>query len=86
MIRRLSIIYLLLELAAIGFVFLLNGCDEQQQHGGFTPPPMPVEVARVGVGSVVDRFTAVGSIEAGEAITVTSEIDGIVVDLLVRQT
>ncbi|MFH1843229.1 MAG: efflux RND transporter periplasmic adaptor subunit [bacterium] len=63
-------------------LLLVVGCsDRQSSGGGFTPPPMPVEVASVGIGTVVDRFTAVGNIEAGEAITVTSEIDGIVVDL-----
>ena len=45
-------------------------------RGGF--PPMPVEVSRVTVQPVVDRFDGVGTIEALEAITVVSEIDGAV--------
>ena len=44
-------------------------------------PPMPVEVAQVKVQKVADKFEAVGTIEALEAITVVSEIDGAVVSL-----
>jgi len=49
--------------------------------GGFRPPPMPVEIAVVVQERVADRFEAVGTIEASEAITVVSEIDGVVVQL-----
>ena len=49
--------------------------------GGFRPPPMPVEVAVVVQEPVADRFEAVGTIEASEAITVVAEIDGVVVRL-----
>src|SRR5437016_5264106 len=48
---------------------------------GFKPPPMPVETAPVIQERVADRFEAVGSIDASEAITVVSEIDGVVVRL-----
>ncbi len=48
---------------------------------GFRPPPMPVETALVVQERVADRFEAVGTIEAAEAITVVSEIDGTVVRL-----
>lgn len=41
-------------------------------------PPTPVEAAVAVSGSVRDEFTAVGTLEAGELITVTSEISGIV--------
>lgn len=44
-------------------------------------PPMPVEVAGAKVQSVTDKFEAVGTLEASEAITVVSEIDGAVVGL-----
>ena len=57
------------------------GCSQEEAGGGFSMPPMPVEVAEVTEGPVVDRFTVVGSIEAGEDITVVSEIDAIVVSL-----
>lgn len=41
-------------------------------------PPMPVEVSPVVVQKVTDRFEAVGTIEALEAITVVAEIDAAV--------
>ena len=41
-------------------------------------PPMPVEVSPVVVQKVEDKFEAVGTIEATEAITVVSEIDAAV--------
>jgi membrane fusion protein (multidrug efflux system) len=44
-------------------------------------PPMPVEIAEARVQKVTDRFEAVGTIEAMEAITVVSEIDGTIVGL-----
>jgi membrane fusion protein (multidrug efflux system) len=44
-------------------------------------PPMPVEIAEAKIQKVTDRFEAVGTIEAMEAITVVSEIDGTIVGL-----
>lgn len=66
---------------------LLAGCgkDSQQAAGGFSRPPTPVEAAPVAVEAVTDRFTTVGTIEAGESILVTGEIDGIVTDLPFRE-
>src|SRR5262245_40035843 len=58
---------------------LVFGCSGGDNHaGGFSLPPMPVEVANVERQNVTDRFEAVGTIEALEAITVVSEIDGTV--------
>jgi membrane fusion protein (multidrug efflux system) len=57
-----------------------SGCDQEGQ-GGFSPPPMPVEIAVAAEQPVSDRFEAVGTIEAGEAITVVAEIDAAVVRL-----
>ncbi len=60
-------------------ILLVAGCSEEQGGaGGFSMPPMPVEVARAERGLVQDRFAAVGTIEAIEAITVVSEIDAAV--------
>ena len=68
---------------------LLSGCSKrgaaQGGAGGFKMPPMPVEVASVVQAPVVDRFDAIGTLEAGEAITVVSEIDGTVVELPFRE-
>ena len=58
------------------------GCQGQRQRpGGFARPPTPVETAVVGQEMVADRFEAVGTIEAGEAITVVAEIDALAVSL-----
>lgn len=64
----------------------LGGCSGKQAKagaggGGFSRPPMPVEAASVTEQTVQDRFEAVGTVDAGDAITVVSEIDGIVVSL-----
>jgi membrane fusion protein, multidrug efflux system len=68
--------------AVIGLSLLaVAGCSKNQASGGFTPPPMPVEAAEVVSGSVVDRFEAVGTIDAINSITVASEIDALVRDL-----
>jgi len=65
--------------AGLALLLLLAGCGRDgKQGGGFQRPPTPVEVVPVKVGPVVDRFTTVGTLAADEAITVTSEIDGIV--------
>ncbi len=55
------------------------GCNEDNQGGrGFAPPPTPVEIATVTPRTVADRFEAVGTIEAGESVTIVAEIDGVV--------
>jgi len=59
-------------------LLLAAGCGDRQQQGGFSRPPTPVETARVTRTTVVDRFTAVGTIEAGESVTIVSEIDAAV--------
>jgi len=56
----------------------VSGCSREEAGGGFAFPPMPVETAIVKPGTVVDRFTAVGSLEASDSITVVSEIDAVV--------
>lgn len=77
MIRR-SVDSGALATAAALLVLGAAGCQKGPQGGGFKPPPMPVEIAAVSQGSVADRFEAVGSAEAGEAIQVVSEIDAVV--------
>lgn len=73
-----SSIYFLLTFALIS----VEGCSEQgAQGGGFTMPPMPVEVAEVNEQNVADKFEAVGTIEAIEAVTVVSEIDASVISI-----
>jgi RND family efflux transporter MFP subunit len=61
---------------------LFIGCSKEGGGGGgFSMPPLPVEVAIAARAAVEDRFEAVGTIEAIDAITVVSEIDATVVGL-----
>ena len=62
-------------------VFLSSCSKQDSQAGGFSLPPMPVEVAEVKVQKVADQFEAIGTIEAIESISVVSEIDAAVVKL-----
>ena len=59
------------------------GCSSDQAGGGagFSRPPTPVEVATVSKKPVMDKFEAVGTIEAKNAITVVAEIDAAVISL-----
>ena len=61
------------------------GCARGGPGGGFSMPPMPVETAVATQGHVFDRFEAVGQIDAGDAITVVSEIAANVVSLPYRE-
>jgi membrane fusion protein (multidrug efflux system) len=57
------------------------GCNADKAGGGFSMPPMPVEVSPVVVQTVEDKFEAVGTIEALEKVTVVSEIDAAIEEL-----
>jgi membrane fusion protein (multidrug efflux system) len=71
---------------AVAFIALAAvGCARGGPGGGFSMPPMPVETAVATKEHVFDRFEAVGSIEAGDAITVVSEIAANVVSLPYRE-
>lgn len=64
----------------------LFGCGGNDAGGGgFSMPPMPVEVSPVMVGTVSDKFEGVGTIEATEAITVVGEIDAVIKALPFRE-
>ena len=71
-------------IAPLILVFIA-GCTKQGGGGRFSMPPMPVEVAQAHVQTVEDKFEAVGTIEAFEAITVVSEIDAAVTALPFRE-
>ena len=63
-------------------IFLLAGCSKPEAADGrYARPAMPVETAQVRVQTMTDRFEAVGPIEADQAVTVVSEIDGTVISL-----
>ncbi len=69
-------------IAFISLLFaLISGCGGKGGPGKFAMPPMPVEVTPVTEQTVSDKFEGVGTIEALEAITVVSEIDGAVKSL-----
>jgi membrane fusion protein (multidrug efflux system) len=77
-----------LAMASVAVLTIMTpGCskDAQQAGGGFKRPPTPVEASPVLTSAVTDRFTTVGSLEAGEAVSVTSEITGIVTALPFRE-
>jgi membrane fusion protein (multidrug efflux system) len=67
-------------LALAALAGLLPGCGKRGP-GGFSFPPMPVETVEVSRGPVLDRFEVVGTIEAGDAITVVAEISAQVTSL-----
>lgn len=53
------------------------------QDGGF--PPMPVEVAEAQLDTVMDAILATGEIEAVQSIDLRPEVEGRLVDILVRE-
>lgn len=74
--RRMILV--LAGLALLAILPAAGGCQAKKAAGGFTPPPTPVETAMVARGPVADRFTTVGSLEAGESVDIAAEIDGVV--------
>jgi membrane fusion protein (multidrug efflux system) len=76
-----------LALAALLLALAALGCAKGGPGGGFGGgmPPMPAETSVVTKERVFDRFEAVGTVEAAEAITVVSEIDAAVVSLPFRE-
>jgi membrane fusion protein, multidrug efflux system len=75
-------IYRNFAVASLVMMIIFAGCSGQSGgHSGFAMPPMPVEVAPARMQTVTDKFESVGNIEALEAITVVSEIDGSVTSL-----
>ena len=77
-----ALIYSTVFLPLTLVLFSVEGCSEQgAQEGGFTMPPMPVEIAEVKQQNIAEKFNAVGTIEAIEAVTVVSEIDASVISI-----
>jgi membrane fusion protein (multidrug efflux system) len=78
--KRLSYSHLFLLISIFIFSALFIGCmgGGGWGGGGWSMPPMPVEVDVVGVTPIEDRFEAVGTIEAADAISVVAEIEGVV--------
>ena len=72
------------KIAWVLFFLLITGCSKNT-GGGFAPPPMPVEIATVTSGTVADRFEAVGTLEALDAVTIVSQIDALVTEVPFRE-
>jgi membrane fusion protein, multidrug efflux system len=72
------IMHMCIACAALSLLVAVAGCGGKAGGARFALPPMPVEISPVIVQKVTDRFDGIGSIEALEAITVVSEIDGAV--------
>jgi membrane fusion protein (multidrug efflux system) len=80
--RKIVTQYIIIFFVFVPVILLnINCSDQKASNGNFSMPPMPVEVAQVKERSVADKFDAVGTIEAIEAITVVSEINASVVSL-----
>ncbi len=65
------------------------GCSSAESNNGGGPgggpPPMPVEVAPAVRDTVVDAIFVTGGIEAVQSIELRPEVDGRIVDILVRE-
>ena len=68
-------------------VVIIAGCGggENQSGGAFSFPPTAIETATVEMRAVTDVFEAVGTLEAGESVTVVAEIDGVLMRLPFRE-
>ena len=73
--------FLLLPLLLV----LAAGCTAEKQEGGGEEMPLAVEVAPVRVDTLEKILTAVGTLSSPQATLVTSQIDGKVTQLDIRQ-
>lgn len=67
--------------AALLAASLLSSCSHGPGKGGFSMPPVPVEVSDVTPQVVREQFHALGSIDADESVEIVSEVNGMVVRL-----
>ena len=67
----------------------LAGCNRGEEAGGGMPgggmPPMPVDVSPALRDTVIDEIVATGEVEAVQAIQLRPDIDGRIVEILVRE-
>ena len=77
------------HLTAVALLALLAACNKASSEGapggGGGPPPMPVEVSVAQRDTVVDAIAATGQIEAIQQIDLRPEVEGRIVDILVRE-
>ena len=72
-------------LACMVLAMVIAGCGNGAGGGGFSMPPTPVETAIAETRGIADRFSAVGTLEAVDAVTIVSEIDGAVLSIPYRE-
>ncbi|MCB0281768.1 MAG: efflux RND transporter periplasmic adaptor subunit [Calditrichae bacterium] len=75
--KKISVITSGLLLIAV----LSGSCSKGPGGGGFSMPPTPVETVSAEPQTIVDRFEAVGTIEAENSVSIVSEIDAVVESL-----
>lgn len=76
------------HIPALALVAVLAACNKAQSEGpggGGGPPPMPVEVAVALRDTVVDAIAATGQIEAIQSIELRPEVEGRIVEFLIRE-
>ncbi|MGH7657113.1 MAG: biotin/lipoyl-binding protein, partial [Gemmatimonadales bacterium] len=78
-----AIILAALGAAACGNAESENGAGGPGGGGGF--PPLPVEVSAAREDTVVDAIEATGQIEAMQSISVQPDVEGRIMDILVRE-
>jgi membrane fusion protein (multidrug efflux system) len=68
-------------------LLLLAACNKAQSEGsaGGGPPPMPVEVVVALRDTAVDAIAATGQIEAVQSIDLRPEVEGRIVEILLRE-
>ena len=79
--------------AAILMLLALSACKKAESGGeggaggpgGGGPPAMPVEAATARADTVVDAILATGQIEAMQSIELRPDIEGRLVQILVRE-
>ena len=66
---------------------LLAACGKgkEQSAAGGGMPPLPVEVAAVRLDTVIDAITASGEVEAIQSADLSAEVDGRIVEILMRE-
>ena len=75
-------------LPAVGLVALLAACNKANSEGApgaGGPPPMPVEVAAALRDTVVDAIQATGQVEAIQSVDLRPEVEGRILEILVRE-
>lgn len=78
------------QLVALLIGAAVAACSEAESNngsdgGGGAPPGLPVEVARARTDTVVDAILATGQIEAINSIELRPEVEGRLVEVLVRE-